>query len=276
MSNSYFGGGDARAAMAALARQPDGVLVSLETVQDFQLHPGDLIKLRLQNSRDHSYNTVPFHLVGIVREFPTAPKDSFLVANANYLARVTGSDASEIVLMRSTGNPTVLASRARQVVSSLAGARVTDIGSAQRLISSNLTAVNLRGLTRLELAFAVLLVASATGLILALGLAERRRTLALLTALGAKGRQLGAFIWSEGLVMLIGGILPGTVLGFGIAMTLVKVLTGVFDPPPEFISIPWGYLGILLAAAVASTAAAVLVIKKAAARLAVEELRNMH
>ncbi|WP_034629895.1 FtsX-like permease family protein [Desulfotruncus alcoholivorax] len=275
ISNSYFGGGNARATLAALARQPDGVLVSEETVRDFQLHPGDLLRLRLQNSRDHSYHPVTFHFVGVVREFPTAPRDSFLVANASYLARVTGNDASEIVLMRSTGNPAALAARARPVVSSLAGARVTDIGSAQRLISSNLTAVNLRGLTRLELAFAVLLVAAATGLILALGLSERRRTLALLAALGARGRQLGAFIWSEGLVMLIGGTLLGTVLGFGIALTLVKVLTGVFDPPPEFITVPWGYLGLLLAAAVTSTAAAVLGIKTAAARPASQELRNL-
>jgi hypothetical protein len=28
----------------------------------------------------------------VVREFPTAPKDSFLIANASYIAKVTGGE----------------------------------------------------------------------------------------------------------------------------------------------------------------------------------------
>ena len=92
--------------------------------------------------------------------------------------------------------------------------------------------------TRLELSFAIVLVAGATGLGLALGLAERKRNLAILGALGAKQRQLAAFVWSEALVVLIGGGLVGATLGFGAALALVKVLTGVFVPPPESLAIP--------------------------------------
>ena len=40
-----------------------------------------------------SFKTVPFHYAGVAKEFPTAPTDSFLVANADYVARATGSDA---------------------------------------------------------------------------------------------------------------------------------------------------------------------------------------
>ena len=54
------------------------------------------------------------------------------------------------------------------------GANVTDIGSTQRVISSSLTAVDLSGLTALELAFAILFVTGAMGLVLALGLAEAK------------------------------------------------------------------------------------------------------
>jgi putative ABC transport system permease protein len=39
---------------------------------------------------------------------------------------------------------------------------------------------------------------------------------------------------------------------------LVKLLTGVFDPPPEALSIPWLYLGIVLCLVAASVAAAIL------------------
>lgn len=39
---------------------------------------------------------------------------------------------------------------------------------------------------------------------------------------------------------------------------LVKLLTGVFDPAPEALSIPWGYLGIVLLLMVAAVAIAVV------------------
>jgi putative ABC transport system permease protein len=275
VANAYFAGGDAPATLAALARQPDGVLVSEETVKDFQLQPGDLLNLRLQNARDHQYHVVPFHFLGVAREFPTAPKDSFLVANAQYLAQQSGNDAAEVVLLRTRTDPAQVATAARAVVSAMPGVTVTDLGSAQATISSSLTSLDLRGLTRLELAFAVVLVPLATGLMLALGMAERRRTFAVLVALGAKGNQLGAFLWSEGLVTLIGGGVVGSALGFGLALTLVKVLTGVFDPPPESLSVPWAYLAVLAAAAVASTCLAVWSVRRLAQRSVVADLRGL-
>ena len=178
-------------------------------------------------------------------------------------------------MLRANGNPADLAVQARKVVSALPGARVTEIGSTQRLISSSLTAVDLRGLTGLELTFAILLVAGAMGLILALGLAERRRTFALLAALGAKRNQLGAFLWSEGMVIQLGGGIIGIALGFGIAQMLVTILTGVFDPPPEALNIPWFYLLLLVAAAIVSMIAAILSAQLVSRRPVVEVLRDL-
>lgn len=201
LANAYFAGGNAQATLAALGARQDGVLVSEETVRDFQLKPGDLVNLRLQSAPDNQYKTIQFHFVDIVKEFPTAPKDSFLVANASYIAKQTNNAAAEMVLMRTSGDRPNTVEIAK-VVSSVAGAKVTDLGATQRTISSSLTAVDLGGLTRLELSFALLLLAGATGLVLALGMAERRRTFAILTALGAKSNQLGVFLWSEGLSTL--------------------------------------------------------------------------
>ena len=86
MSDAFFQGGNAAGVLAALASRPDAVLVSAETVANYQLRPGDLLRLRMQSARDHAYHVVPFHYVGVVREFPTAPRDSFFVANASYVA----------------------------------------------------------------------------------------------------------------------------------------------------------------------------------------------
>ena len=146
---------------------------------------------------------------------------------------------------------------ARSIVTSLQGVKVSDISQARHLIGSSLTSVDLTGLTRLELGFAVLMVSSAVGLILALGLADRRRIFAILSALGAKPSQLGAFLWSEALFIFTTGAVVGTGTGVGLAWMLIKLLTGVFDPPPDFFSVPWEYLASVLAIAFISAVVAV-------------------
>ncbi len=258
MSDAFFAGGNARATLAELARTPDGVLVSQETVNDYQLGPGDSINLRLQNQADHQYHVVPFHLVGVVREFPTAPKDSFLVANATYVAAQTGSAASEIILLRTNRKPALVVSEARAAVASLPGVKVSGIDDAVQGISSSLTAVDLAGLTRLELSFALVMVAAAAGLVLALGLAERQRSFEILVAVGARPRQLGAFVWGEAGLVLVGGASIGLASGWLVAEVLVKLLTGVFDPPPEAIAVPWIYLAAVLGGAALAVAVAAI------------------
>src|SRR5207249_4900069 len=91
ISDAYFAAGHAGDELAALARTPDGVFVAEETVVDYQLRRGDLIRLRVLDASTHRYVPRPFHLLGVTREFPTAPTDSFLVANANYIRDITHS-----------------------------------------------------------------------------------------------------------------------------------------------------------------------------------------
>lgn len=275
MSDAFFANGDAKAALELLASRPDAILVSDETVLDFQLQPGDLLRLRLQFASDHAYHVVAFHYVGIVREFPTAPRDSFLVANASYVARTTGSAAWQTLLIRTAGSPPTVAGQVLSVLGPASGATVQDIVTQQRITLSSLTAVDLSGLTRLELAFAFVLGAAATGLVLALGLAERRRTFAIASALGARTRQLAAFVWSEAVFVSVGGIVLGALTGWGLSYVIVKILTGVFDPPPEHLSIPWSYLvalGLVIAAAVVTAAAGMI---RATRRPAVEIVRDL-
>ena len=255
MSNAFFGSGTAKQVLATLASTPNGVLVSDETVISFQLTPGDTLQLRLQFASDHQYHTVPFVYVGIAREFPTAPHDSFLITNSSYVAAKTGNPAAQTLLIKTNGSPPAVAASVRQLLGPASGANVQDIVTQQKITLSGLTAIDLAGLTRLELVFALLLAAGASGLVLALGLAERRRMFAIADALGAKPRQLASFVWSEAGFVAIGGSILGGLLGWGIAQVIVKILTGVFDPPPEHLSAPYGYLAIL---GVATAAAVIL------------------
>jgi len=274
LQDAYFAGGTTKTLMAKLAAQPDAILVSDETVKDFQLAPGDLINLRLQDSRTKKLQSVPFHYAGIVKEFPTAPKDSFFVANADYITKATGSNAVGAFLVDTGGNnQSAVEANLQQRLG--AATTITNVTQARSQVGSSLTSVNLAGLTRLELVFAVLLAACAGGIVLAVGLAERRRSLAILSVLGARRRQLRGLALSEGLLITIGGLVGGGLIAWGLSQMLIKVLTGVFDPPPSVIAIPWGYLTITVLAVVAALGAAAMVSARASTRPAVEELRDL-
>jgi putative ABC transport system permease protein len=260
--------------MAQLNARPNSILVSAETVKDFQLHPGDTLNLRLVDSRTHQQRAVPFHYVGIVAEFPTAPKDSFFVANADYLARMSGSSAVGAFLVDTGGRHTgAVARRIRSLLGP--SAQVTDISTVRDSVGSSLTAVDLAGLTRVELVFALVLAAAAGGLVFALGLAERRRSFAILAALGAKRRHLRAMIASETLVLGVGGLLAGAAIGWALSDMLVKVLTGVFDPPPSTITVPWTYLVSVVIIAVGALAAVTALTVRTVARPAPSILREL-
>lgn len=274
LQSSWFQGGTAKQLIATLARRPDSVLVAAETVKDFQLQPGDTLRLRLQNGRTKQFTTVPFHYVGVAKEFPTAPTDSFLVANADYVAKRTGSDAVGTFLVQTDGTPPKqVAARLRTTVGT--SAQVTDIQTSRRVVGSNLTAVELSGLTKVELGFALVLAAAASGLTLGLGLQERRRTFAIAAALGARARQLGGFVWSESAFVTGGGLALGALIAVVISEMLVKVLTGVFDPPPDALAVPWGYLLAVATLVVGAVATAGAIVLRALRRPPIEELRDL-
>jgi putative ABC transport system permease protein len=246
MSNAFFSNGSATQTLSTLARTPNGALFSVETVLDFQLHLGDTLRLRLQSAKDNQYHVVPFKYVGVVREFPTAPKDSFIVANASYVSQRTGSSQPQTLLLKTNSSPPVVASRVRSALGPTSGATVQDIVHQLNMTLSGLTSLDLSGLIKLELGFAALFAAAASGLVLALGFAERRRTFAITTALGAGKRQLASFVWSEALFVSVGGVFFGAITGWGVSYILVKVLTGVFDPPPTHLVVPWLYLSFVV------------------------------
>ena len=273
LQDAYFQDGTAKQLLARLAAQPDAVLVSAETVKDFQLKPGELLRLRLQNPATKQLRMVPFHYVGVVNEFPTAPKDSFFVANASYITRATGTDAVSSFLVNTGGQPS------RSVTQSIAktagsSASVTAIGTARRSVGSSLTSVDLKGLSQLELVFALLLAAASGGLVFALGLAQRRRTFAIATILGARRQQLRQLVLAEAAVIATIGTLAGLSLGSGLSTALIAVLTGVFDPPPAFVTIPWTFLVVSFVTAVATMLVAALLSTRVSQRPAVEALRE--
>lgn len=270
----FVPGGTISSDLQQLQAHPDGVLLSAETLHDYQLRPGDKLQLRLQAGPSQQYKAIPFTVLGQVSEWPTAPKDSFIVANDSYTRQMTGQPGAPTLLL-SSSSPLRTANALRAQFPT--AAHVNDITTARSSVTtaSGLAATDLGGLARLQLGFGVLFAVSGFGLALLIGVLQRRRAVVLLAALGATARQRGRFLAAEARAVLVGGLVGGVAIAAAIAVMLVRVMTGIFDPPPDHAIVPWGYL-IVLGVAVALTAVFVVAIVGGwAGRAGPRELRDL-
>jgi putative ABC transport system permease protein len=257
LRDSYFLGAGASQTLARLKRTPSGILVSKETIGDYQLHIGDLLKLRVLDHRTGRFHIVPFHVEGVVQEFPSAPRDSFMVANLPYLRAADHAGGPNTVFVK-TPDP-VGVSRRLAHVTRRDGTIVKNINEQTQQTVSSITTVDLRGISQIEEAFTIALAAAAMALFVALAVTERRHELATMTALGAKLHNVGAYIWSEAILVLLAGLLLAAGLGVLLALMLVAMLQHVFDPPPDALAVPWRYLAELGIGAILATGLATLV-----------------
>jgi putative ABC transport system permease protein len=152
---------------------------------------------------------------------------------------------------------------------------VRDIATQRKITATGLVALDLRGLSALNLAFGLLGALWTVGLLLSVGFSERRRQFAILRAVGAKARHVAAFVVAEAGSVVAIGIVAGLVLGGTVGWILVRVLHGVFDPPPAHPVVPWAYLGALLAAITAGVGCVVAFVLRYSARLGPQALRDL-
>jgi putative ABC transport system permease protein len=266
LRDSYFLGAGAGATLARLAARPDGILVSRETITDYSLSLGDLLRLRVLDRATGRFRVAPFHVAGIVQEFPSAPKDSFMVANLSYLERITHGSGPNVVFAKTSGDPTAVAAQVAAATRP-AGTIVKNIRQQSAQTVSSITSVDLSGIRRIEETFVVVLAAAAMALFVAVGLNERRHELATMVAVGASLREVAAFLWSEAAIVLAMGLGLAAGLGLLLAEMLVAMLTHVFDPPPDTLAIPWTFLGVLVGAAVVGGLAAIALAARGIGRL---------
>jgi putative ABC transport system permease protein len=262
LRDSYFLGASAQQTLERLRRRPDGILVSKETIADYQLKVGDLLNLRVLDHSSGQFHVVPFHVAGIAQEFPSAPRDSFMVANLSYLQSVDHAGGPNVVFIK-TATP-VATGRAVAQATRTDGTIVKNIDQQTQQTTSSITAVDLRGISQIEEAFTIALAAAAMALFVAVSVIERRHEFATMAAVGASLRSIGSFVWSEAGLVLVAGLLLAIVLGVLLALMLIAMLQHVFDPPPDQLAVPWAYLGELAGAAAVATTLAVAV---AASRL---------
>jgi putative ABC transport system permease protein len=247
LRDSYFLGASAESALQRLRSRPDGILVSKETIADYSLRLGDLLRLRVLDRSSGRFHTVGFHVVGTVQEFPSAPRDSFMVANVRYLQSVDAAGGPNVVFAKAGGDPASVARRVAAVTHA-DGVTVKDIRHQAAQTVSSITAVDLSGISRLEEAFTILLAAAAMWLFVSLAVSERRHEFATMAAVGASLGDIVGFVRSEAAAILVAAVAFAAVFGWLLSEMLVAMLQHVFDPPPDQLAVPWGYLAELGAA----------------------------
>jgi putative ABC transport system permease protein len=265
LRDSYFLGGSVAEIMARLRSRPDGILVSKETIGDYSLNLGDLLRLRVLDHRTGRFHIVPFHVVGVVQEFPSAPRDSFMVANLAYLAAADGAGGPNVVLAKAD-NPAATAARVA-ATTRVDGTLVKNITQQTQQTVSSITTVDLRGIAKILEAFTIILAGAATGLFIALAHIERRHEFATMAALGARLREIRSFVWSESALVLAVSTVLAVGLGWLLSEMLIAMLQHVFDPPPDSLAIPWRYLAELLAGALAGSLLAGAAVARGLARM---------
>ncbi|GAB1646423.1 FtsX-like permease family protein [Krasilnikovia sp. MM14-A1259] len=271
LQDAFTPGTSIKTALGRLAATPDGALLSQETLHDYQLHTGDMVQLRLKDTHG-AYRKTRFHVVGVITEFATAPRDSFVLANRSYVAAATGLSAAQTLLVR-TDRPTAVAA----AIHAPAAALVNDITAPRVAVpsASGLAAGSLSGLSRLTLAFGILLAAASAGLVLVVGATQRRRSTTALAVLGASTRQRAGFLWTEARALTIAGTVGGLAAAAVIAAELIKVLNGIFDPPPQHPAVPWTLVAAVLLAVGSSAALATALATKWAGRVDASRLRDL-
>ena len=109
-------------------------------------------------------------------------------------------------------------------------------------------------------------------LFVALGISERRREFATMAAIGTSLSRISAFVWTEAAVVLAAGLVLALGLGVLLSAMLVAILQHVFDPPPDALAIPWGFLAGLASASVAATLIATAAAARGIRRLRLGEI----
>ena len=200
---------------------------------------------------------MPFRYAGIVTEFPTAPRDSFFVANAGYVAARTGSDAVGAFLVDTGGRDVTGGRRPHPRPASAPAATVTDIAThpRRRRIQPDRRRPHRPDPRRTRLRPAPRGRGRRAGA-RSSAWPNAAARFAIATALGATGHQLRRLVTAEAVVLAVGGLAAGAGVGWALSQVLVAVLTGVFDPPPAGITVPWVYLGCAAAVTVGALALA--------------------
>ena len=277
-TNTYAAG-SAKKVLDALANTPNGIIISVEQAERYNIFVGDPVLLRLYNRVTNEYKDVQATTVGLFVYFPTSAYDSDFILNRDFMIESSGNPAMDYFLLKTDGAPATI----KNVSANLAAkyknvmpVRISNIETVVKAESSSLTSLNLEGLGRMELFYTLLVTSVGLAIFLLAMINERQRELGAMRALGANLSHLRRFLFIE--AATIGGLslIIGTLVGVGLAFMLVLLLGVIFTIPAHGLSVPTTellLLGVLVL--LGMVASALISARRLATLKVVEALREL-
>ncbi|MFZ1770961.1 MAG: ABC transporter permease, partial [Caldilinea sp.] len=271
--------GSAKEVLDALASTPNGVIISVEQAEKYNILVGDPVLLRLYNRVTNQYTDVKATAVGLFVYFPTSAQDSDFILNRDFMTQRSGNSSMGYFLLKTDGKAATLA----DVTATLAGqfknvmpVRIESTATVVKTESSSLTSLNLGGLGAMERLYTLLVTSVGLAIFLLAMINERQREFGAMRALGANLGQLRRFLFAE--AATIGGLslVIGFVVGVGLAYMLVMLLGVIFTIPAQSLAWPVAELALLAVLVVAGMAVSAYVSARHLARMrVVEALREL-
>jgi putative ABC transport system permease protein len=271
--------GSARQVLDALAGTPNGVIISVEQAEKYNILIGDPVLLRLYNRASKQYTDVQAMAVGLFVYFPTSSQDSDFILNRDFMLGSTQNQAVDYFLVKTDGQPGTLARVASMLTVTYRNVMPVRIETTETVVkteSSSLTSMNLGGLGSMERVYTLLVISVGLGIFLLAMINERQREFGAMRALGASLRDLRRFLFAEAATISGLSLLVGAVGGVGLAFMLVMLLGVIFTIPAHGLSWPvlqlLGLAGMAVAGMIASTLVSA---RRLAGMKVVEALREL-
>lgn len=241
--------GSAATILGALASTPDGVIISVEQAEKYDIRIGDPVLMRLYDRATNRYVDLKTVAVGFFTYFPTSSQDSDFIINRDYMTAATGA-AMDYFLLKTDGLGATnmrVSSEIAKIIGRSMPVRIQNTETVIKVDSSSMTSLNLDGLGIMELVYSVIVATVGLAVFLLAMVNERRREFGAMRALGADLRTLRRFLFAE--AAAIGGLslVVGAAIGLVLARLLVTLLSVIFTIPAVAPVAAWQELGILFA-----------------------------
>lgn len=274
LPDSFFVNTTSVQAIADLNNTPNGVLISQEMAKAYDIQVGDSVIINLPRTQDANGPTTETRLqaVGIMRFFPTAQQDVFLVMNQSFLQNVTRNDKISYFLVRTSGSPHEVALNIQKNLGTQTSLKTEDIDTAILALGNSMTSLNLRGLGTIEQGYSVIIISLGLTIFLLSMVYERAKEFGAMRAVGGSVSQIERILWSESLTVGVLSVLIGSIIGLLLGRVFVSLLKVLYTIPPKGVSIPWGALLALMFLILLGMAVATLFANRRLSRMDIAEV----
>ena len=274
LPDSFFVNTTSAQAVADLNNTPNGVLISQEMAKAYDIQVGDSVIINLPRTQaaDSPTTEIRLQAVGIMRFFPTAQKDVFLVMNQSFLQNVTRNDKISYFLVRTSGSPHNVALNIQDSLGSQTSLKTEDIDTAILALGNSMTSLNLRGLGNIEQGYSVIIISLGLAIFLLSMVYERAKEFGAMRAIGGSVSQIERILWSESLTVGVLSIFIGTIIGLPLGSVFVSLLKMLYTIPPKGVAIPWIALFALLFLVILGMVLATLFANRRLARADIAEV----